>query len=1060
MSESNTTPVAETLADRWSTIFFRNPRALMLVLGLVAVSGLTSYAILPRMEDPTIRQRGGLVSTRVPGADAERVEVLVTEPMEDRLQEVEEIKKLTSVSRPGISTIQVELRDEVIETDEVWSEVRSKVNDAVSVLPPEAARPVFEEVDVRAYALITGLSWQRPEAPNWVVLRRLAKQLEDELRGIKGTELVDVFADPGEEITVQIDSEDAAGLGLNAADVAQAMRSADAKNSAGLLHSRGSDLLIEINNQFVQADRIGETLIQSGAGGEMVRLDDIATIRRGVPHPLSRMGTIDGHPAVSLGVLVRPNERIDLWRPKAAKILAEFEAQLPAGIAIDLPLDQTKYVSDRLSSLALNLMIGAAAVVCVILVLMGWRSALVVALSLPLSTLSVLFGLRVMEIPIHQMSVTGMIIALGLLIDNAIVAVDEVTVAIREGKSRMEAVREMVKHLAIPLLGSTVTTGLAFAPIAMMPGNAGEFVGAIAVSVILAILSSLFFALTVIPVVAAKFVQPLAANSKSRFGVLNCLRDGFSSRKLTAGYRVVLHWLLAKPYRGIIVGLVFPVLGFVVAPQLPEQFFPPADRDQFHIQLELPIDASLASTQEAAEELTELVREAGAVKVTWYFGESAPIFYYNVISNRRSVSNFANAIVQMESASGLTEQLRSLQREADKRVRNGRVLFRQLEQGPPFEAPIEVRLFGPDLEELNRLGDQIRIALAGAPDVIHTKTLLSETLRTVTVDVGEAAARSAGLRPADVSDQLFGMLEGVEAGSVLEDTEQIPVVVRIGDTERNRVADVQTMQLTSPNGQMPVDSIADVSLRGEIAVIPRLNGRRMNQISGFITAGTLPSVSLAEYERRLAESGFELPPGYSIEYGGEASQRDDAVGNLMANVGVLAVAMVAVLVLSFGSFRLAGVVLLVAVCSGGLGMGALWMGGYPFGFMAIIGIMGLIGVAINDSIVVLATLQKHSAESPLTLDEMVETVVGCTRHVVATTFTTIAGFTPLILGGGQFWPPLAVAIAGGVGGATLLALSLIPAAYRMSSGPVNASVVTKRPAESVASSRLLAETAA
>ncbi|MEO1529842.1 MAG: efflux RND transporter permease subunit, partial [Planctomycetota bacterium] len=800
--------------------------------------------------------------------------------------------------------------------------------------------------------------------------------------------------------------------------------------------------------------------VQSGDGGEMVRLDDIATIQRGVPKPLGRMGTVDGHPAVSLGVLVRPNERIDVWRPKAEQVLDDFEAQLPAGISIDLPLDQTKYVSDRLSSLAFNLLIGAGAVVCVILVLMGWRSALVVALSLPLSTLSVLFGLRVLEIPIHQMSVTGMIIALGLLIDNAIVAVDEVTVSIREGKSRMDAVREMVKHLAIPLLGSTVTTGLAFAPIAMMPGNAGEFVGAIAISVILAICSSLFFALTVIPVIAAKFVDP-AAGTTRRSRVLACVQDGFSSERMTSWYRVGLRWLLARPHRGIALGLLFPVLGFIVAPQLPEQFFPPADRDQFHIQLELPVDASLEATRDAARELTALVEEAGAEKVTWYFGESAPIFYYNVISNRRSVPNFANAIVQMKSAEGLIERLRALQTEADQRVRTGRVLFRQLEQGPPFEAPIEVQLFGPDLEVLNELGDQIRIALAGAPDVIHTKSLLSETLRTVTFDVREAAARSAGLRPADVSDQLFGMLEGVRAGSVIEDTEQIPVLVRVGDSERGRVGDVQTLQLTSRMGQMPIDSIADVSLRGEIAVIPRLNGRRMNQISGFITAGTLPSVSLAEYEKRLAESGFELPAGYSIQYGGEASQRDDAVGNLMANVGVLAVAMVAVLVLSFGSFRLAGVVLMVAACSGGLGMGALWIGGYPFGFMAIIGIMGLIGVAINDSIVVLATLQKHSLERKLTLDEMVETVVGCSRHVVATTFTTIAGFTPLIIDGGQFWPPLAVAIAGGVGGATLLALSLIPAAYRMFFG-----VAETKPAAAVEqvaptpTSALLADSAA
>ena len=210
----------------------------------------------------------------------------------------------------------------------------------------------------------------------------------------------------------------------------------------------------------------------------------------------------------------------------------------------------------------------------------------------------------------------------------------------------------------------------------------------------------------------------------------------------------------------------------------------------------------------------------------------------------------------------------------------------------------------------------------------------------------------------------------------------------------------------------------------------------MNLISGFITAGTLPSVSLAEFERHLDESGFTLPPGYSMGYGGEASQRDDAVGNLMANVGVLGVMMVAVLVLSFGSFRLAGMILAVAACSGGLGMIGLYFGGYPFGFMAIIGIMGLIGIAINDSIVVLAALQSAAASASannrtLMLDEQVGVVIQCTRHVVATTFTTIAGFTPLIIDGGEFWPPLAIAIAGGVSGATLLALFFVPAVFRM-----------------------------
>ena len=396
----------------------------------------------------------------------------------------------------------------------------------------------------------------------------LLNSLKTICRPFPGTEVVDRFADPGEQVLVEINPKLASELGLDVDEVAKAMIGADAKGAAGLIRSGESDLVIEMANQFEEAGRIGETLIQTGRGGEVVRLADIATIRRGVPDPLPTFADIDGAPAVSLGVLVRPNQRLDLWRPKAQEVLDRFAGTLPEGITIDLPLDQSKYVDDRLSSLALNLVIGAFAVVMVVLFLMGWRSALVVAMSLPLSALSVLFGLRLMDVPIHQMSVTGMIIALGLLIDNAIVAVDEVTASIRRGRSRMDAVRDMVGHLAVPLAGSTATTAIAFAPIAMMPGNAGEFVGAISISVIIAITASLFFALTVIPVAAAKFVRPTNDSAK-RSRLRSLVENGFSSDRMVAAFRKLLTWILVRPIRGVVAGLALPIFGFIVASQLP-----------------------------------------------------------------------------------------------------------------------------------------------------------------------------------------------------------------------------------------------------------------------------------------------------------------------------------------------------------------------------------------------------------------------------------------------------------------------------------------------------------
>jgi multidrug efflux pump subunit AcrB len=348
-----------------------------------------------------------------------------------------------------------------------------------------------------------------------------------------------------------------------------------------------------------------------------------------------------------------------------------------------------------------------------------------------------------------------------------------------------------------------------------------------------------------------------------------------------------------------------------------------------------------------------------------------------------------------------------------------------------------VRLYGPDLQRLRTLGDEVRQILAQTPNVIHTRAELSEALPKLALAVDEEQARLAGLDHTMIARQLNSALEGAVGGSVLEATEELPVRVRVSAIDRgqlDRVASIDLMpagadpSATTDYQGVPLSVLAQINLEPEIATIPRFNGRRMNEVQAFITAGVLPAEVLSNLEARLA-ADFELPPGYSFEFGGEAAKRDEAIGNLMASVSVLLVLMVATLVLSFRSFRMAAVVGSVAALSVGLGFGALWVFGYPFGFMAIVGTMGLIGVSINDAIVVLAALRGDPRARQGEPQAVRDVVVRSTRHVVATSLTTMAGFTPLLLSGGGFWPPLAVSIAGGVGGATILALFYVPAAY-------------------------------
>ena len=1021
-----------------SNFFYNDSRLMLLVICLILVSGLSSITILPRMEDPPLVPRGAFVNTVYPGADPSRVESLVSEKIEDSLAEIEEIKEIRSVSRESISTIAIELRDDVKDSDPVWSKIRDRISDVESSLPAGAMSPDFDEMNFRAFAMLIALRWDQEGPVNYAVLHRQAKQLEDRLRRVNGTEQVEVFGAPSEEILVTLDPDQLSALNLTVNDIAGQLAASDAKVSAGQIRGAADEMLIEVSGELDSVQRIESLPIRYLGGGGFVRLSNIATVRKTVADPPDSLAIIQGQKAVVLGVLVRENRRIDLWARDMELAIDRFDAGLPRGVQLERLFNQNEYVSDRLSTLLTNLMFGGVAVFLVIFFVMGWRSAVVVSIALPLAAMMVLFGMRILAIPVHQMSVTGLIIALGLLIDNAIVIVDETSSKLRKGLSPAVAVGQSVKHLFWPLLGSTVTTAFAFAPIALMPGPAGEFVGAIAATVIMAIFSSFFLAMTIIPAIAARINPNRESDAPQKLGWWHA---GFSSRWMTAAYKRVLDFVFRRPVVGILASFLLPVFGFWAATQLTEQFFPPSDRDQVHIELELSPTGSLAGTLKTTEAIREsLMEENEVTRVDWFAGESAPAFYYNLISRRAGVSQYAQALVQLNTSENQAEIIHRLQNKLDRDFSHARTLVRQLEQGPPFDAPVEVRLFGPNLERLQQIGTKIRHVLVNTPGVIHTRSEMDEVLPKLTFDIKDEQVRAAGLSLTEVANQLSANTDGTMGGSVIEATEELPVRVRLENENRSGLVEIANLNLMSATARasgstefqgVPISAIADVNLKSEYGSITHLAGTRMNEIQVYIPAGVLPAQVLSAFQQRLDDSGFTLPDGYTLTYGGEAAKRDEAIGNLMANVGILLVLMIATLVLSFGSFRVATIVGIVGGLSIGLGMGALWVFGYPFGFTAIIGTMGLMGVAINDTIVVLAAIRGNEAAATGDREAMRDVVTQSTRHIISTSLTTMAGFTPLIIAGGGFWPPLAVAIAGGVGGATILALIFAPSAYLM-----------------------------
>ncbi len=1021
-------------------LFFRNRQLLFLTLTLVVVWGVSSFFTLPRLEDPEIAQRFSTITTIFPGASAERIESLVTDRLEEELSSIEEVEEIISFSSPGVSSVTVEIKETVTNIDPVWAKVRSQIDDVIPQLPVGASRPEYEDIKVKASAMIVGLTWELDEPVNYTILRRVIEGLETDLRNLPGTDSVELFGEPDEEIQVEISQADLLRLGISAQQLSQQIAASDAKISTGELRSGSTELLLEVDSALDSLDRIREIPIRVGGAGQIAQLGDIAQVRKGVRTPVSDLALVEGKPAIVVAATVESDYRVDQWAQQARKVIENFGANLSDGLGISVVLDQSQYVQQRLNGVIGNLLLSSVLVIGISLVVLGWRSALIVGMALPLSTMMVFGSMKMLGIPLHQMSVTGLIIALGLLIDNAIVVVDEVRVHLQNGVHPAEAVSHTVRHLTVPLLASTLTTVLAFVPIATSPGGTGEFIGTIGSTVILALVSSLTLSLTIIAAFAGLMYRwrPLEAQSGTQSGASQSgaepphwLVTGWTNEWLSRLYEDSLRDVFRRPILGVVIAMVLPVVGFVQFGSLPQQFFPPTNRDQFQIELQRQASSSIAATRTQTLAMRKLIRQHPAVEdIHWFLGETAPSFFYNVVGTLRNASEYAQGIVQLSSTDDLSGTIQTLQTELDAAFPDAQILVKQLEQGPPVDAPIEVSIYGPNLEELRALGNQLQLILSQLDEVTNTRSTLTELSPKLALEVDEAAAQRVGLSNSEIASQLSILLDGQLGGSILEDTEDIPVRVQLPEYERGDLASITSIDLISADGTtVPFSAVASVNLRPDQSAIARQDGERVNTVQAFITAGSLPSIVLAEFQQALDDQGFELPLGYRLSYGGEADARGSAVGNLLSTVGILVVLMTATLVLSFNSFALAGLLFVVALAAVGLAAMALWVFNSLFGFTAILGTLGLIGLAINDSIVVLAALREHPLARQGDAAAIQQVVVKSTRHVVATTVTTIIGFTPLLFDSTGFWPPLAISIAGGLGGATLLALYFIPSAY-------------------------------
>ena len=1025
---------------------YRDPRLVVLALALIVVSGVAGFTTRSSREDPESQVRWGYVTTQLPGAEPLEVESLISEPIERAVREAGSVRSVESSSLRGVSLVFIRLTDEVSDVTSTWSKIQDTLTEVTGELPERASVPVL--VDERrwsSHSRIIAL-YEKPDADGNVrdrapgVLARWAKELDNRLSFVPGTRFTETFGIPHEEILIEIDEETIASTTLTIAEVVARIRARDSEGLDSLSQSQGHTMPVSLAGDINSLNRLRDLVLRGDQDDRQLRLGDVATIRRGEKQPLDDSVFVGGQRAAVVATRMDDAYGIDLWTQQQRAVVDEFEKILPNDLGISILFSQKRYTDERASKLYESLGMGMALVIVVVGLMMGWRAAIPICAALPLTLGLVFFLMIPFDVGLHQMSIAGLIIALGMLIDNPIIVVDDIQRRLDDGVPAIDAFQQSVRRLTTPLLGSNVTTILGFTPILMLGGPTGEFMEELGWSVIGCLVGSLALSLTIIPILAAWCLRPRRTDRLSDAVLAATVQVKYvpPRRGLIAGfYHRCLSFGLRFPLLLVILSVTVPVMGFSIAPSLQEQFFPTAERDHFHFSVRLPTHASVIQTQRVASRARDILLEHPEVEsVALFIGKSAPKLHYSMVALEDNRPNYAQGLVQLTTSQVTNELVRQVQLELDRRITEAQCIVTLLEQGPPAPAPIEFRIYGPSLEQLADLGEQAQKMLMQVPGVIHTRASLDAGGPRFGLDVNQSEAEHAGLRDDVISRQIRDCLDGSLAASLGEQIEEIPIRVRLANSYANNPERVMSLPLvtevssapTSSEGMpriMPLGSVAKWSVDQQLFSIYRRNSARCNIISAYVEAGQLPIVVEEDFKSLIQRSGFDVPPGYRYDFGGISFERQSAVDNLVLYSLVVVCLMIAVLVLTFGSFRLAGIIAGVGILSIGLGLLSLWLFNYPIGIVAIIGIAGMMGLAINDSIVVLNECQNAAEES----HEIDESVFNATRHVLTTSLTTVAGVLPLILAGGAFWPPMMIVIAAGIVGATVIALGFTPACF-------------------------------
>lgn len=997
-----------------------------LLIFATTLGGLVVFASQPRQEDPEVVIRSAQVVVQAPGLSPQRIEQLVTKPIEEKLKTVSEIETIKSISMPGLAIVTPEVASSFTDMDPIWADVRNKMDDLAPQLPEGAVGPMVNDDYGRVTVITLALSGSDYSMAD---LYGAGRDIRDVLNKLPLVARVDLYGVQDEQIWIEFDSGFLAQFGLDPAQVASSLRAQNIVLPGGTVDVGGQNMVIEPSGDFTSVQDIRNVAIET-QDGQVVYLEDLAEIRRGYEDPADAPAFFNGKPALVIGVsMVSKSNVVELGK-QVNEALDEIQGTLPLGMDLDVPIFQPDLVKASVKSATVNLMQTVGVVLVIVMLALGLRTGLIVGAMVPLTMMATLIGMSLWGIELHRISIAAIIVALGLLVDNGVVIAEDIKKRMDAGTDRLEAVLATPKALALPLLTSSLTTVAAFMPLVLIEGGTGEFLKALGQVLAIALLTSWVIAIAVIPAFCFWFL-PKQDPAKTADGGAGVAED-YSSKGYQV-YRKALEFLLRARILFVIVMGLLLISSFMIFGQIKKRSLGPSERNQFTVYVDLPAGSTVEETIEATDRLVDYLRDESenpeVTDVLSYVGSGGPRFFLSLAPNDPQ-PNKAFLVVNTAEPSLIDDVMPRVERFLIEGMpeATGRTDILFLGSEPLGTVRLEVT--GPDIKTIRKLGYEISDVFHEVSGIQSVRNDWENSVLKLRVEIDQERARRAGVTSSDIAAALSATFDGVDITDYREGELIIPVTFRASEEDRSSLDRVRMVEVMSSSRGVPVPLIQVADFRGlaEPSKILRTDQKRTLAVSGKhpdLTSGELYAAMQAGIDK------IDVPSGYMVEVAGEIKDSAESNQELFKFAPHAIFAIILLLVLQFNSLRRPALILLtIPLVLIGANYGLYLFNGF-FDFTAMLGLFSLAGIIINNGIVLIDRIDEARGEGMSVNDALIDAGLARARPIVMTTITTVVGLLPLALFGGEFWYGMAIVIMSGLGVGTVLTLGFVPVTYSL-----------------------------